>query len=119
MYSYNAVVVSVHDGDGITLLVDLGFDTFHQGPFRLGGCNARELHEPGGIEARDNLAALLPMGTMVSIRTVKPDKYERRYDADIVLPDGRGLVPLLIAEGWAAFWDGTGAKPVPPWPRVV
>jgi micrococcal nuclease len=112
-------VVRVQDGDGIDLDVDLGFDTHHLGAFRLLGCNARELSQPGGKEARDHLAALLPPGAKVTVRTVKPDKYGGRYLAAVTLADGTDLVTQLIADGWAMPWDGTGPKPVPPWPRTT
>jgi endonuclease YncB( thermonuclease family) len=123
MYDYRAVVTSVVDGDTIVAEVDLGFHAWHHGPFRLAGCNARELHAPGGPEARDHLAALLPPGTPVTIQSTRPgtpvpdDKYAPRYDAAITLPDGRDLVTVLVAEHWAAPWDGRGPAPVPPWPR--
>jgi endonuclease YncB( thermonuclease family) len=124
VYEYYAVVRSVHDGDTITCDVDLGLGTWSHGlVLRLYGCNARELTDPGGAEARDNLASLLPLGSRVVVRSYKTgrdlphDKYSGRYDASITLPDGDDLVTLLIAGQWAAAWDGKGAKPVPPWPR--
>jgi endonuclease YncB( thermonuclease family) len=119
LYTYAALVAHVHDGDTVDLDADLGFDTRHFGSFRLLGCNARELAQPGGPEARDHLAALLPPGVKVIAQSVKPDKFGGRYDAAITLPDGTDLVTQLIADQWAAAWDGTGTKPVPPWPRVV
>lgn len=116
MYTYNAVCVSVHDGDTVTLNVDLGFDTWHIGSFRLLGCNARELAEPGGVEARVNLDTML-MGLDLTVDTVKSDKFGPRYDAYLYL-GGVSVVDTLIATGWAITWNGKGVKPVPPWPRV-
>jgi endonuclease YncB( thermonuclease family) len=95
--------------------------------FRLLGCNARELAEPGGVEARDHLAGLVldvgvPVGLGrrgVVLTSVKRDKYGGRYDAAVTLPDGSDLVAGLIAGQWAAPWDGRGPRPVPPWPRTV
>lgn len=117
MFTYVAIVERVIDGDSVGLAVDLGFDTWHRGSFRLLGCNARELSQPGGPDAAANLAALLPAGTRVVIQSVKPDKFGGRYDAAVTLADGTDLVAQLVAQGWAAAWDGTGTKPVPPWPR--
>src|SRR5205814_7565302 len=96
MYDYRATVVAVHDGDTVTLDVDLGYHLHQTGPYRLAGCNARELHAPGGAEARDHLAQLLPPGTEVTIRSLKggpvpDDKYAPRYDATVELPGGRDL----------------------------
>lgn len=126
MYEYNAVVTDVHDGDTVTVHLDLGVDTWkHDFHVRLHGGNARELNQPGGKEAQQNLASLLPVGSTVVVRSYKadhdvdPDKYGGRYLAAITLPDGRDLVTLLIEQQWLAPWDGTGKKPVPPWPRTV
>jgi len=127
-YRYVATVSAVHDGDGFTADVDLGFGVWLRGQtFRLFGCNARELTEPGGPEARDALVGLLldagaNVGTGhrgVILTSVKPDKYGGRWLARVTLPDGSDLVAGLVADGWAAPWDGKGAKPVPPWPRPV
>ncbi len=119
-YRYEAVVTAVHDGDTITADVSLGFGVWMRTQaFRLLGCNARELADPGGSEAHINLAALLLAGPAVTLTSVKPDKYGGRFDAVITLPDGTDLVSRLIAEQWAAPWNGRGAKPVPPWPREV
>lgn len=118
LYIYAATVIAVHDGDTITADIDLGFSVHTIQHLRLLGCNARELSQPGGPDAAANLAGLL-FGKQVTVRSVKPDKFGGRYDAAITLPDGTDLVTQLIADQWAAPWDGTGAKPVPPWPRTV
>lgn len=123
-FTYNATVLSVHDGDTINVDVDHGFFV-HQTPtpIRLLGCNAAELGTPGGDAAKANLEALLPAGTPVVLQTAKPDKFAPRWDAAVMYrgTDGRfrELVDDLIAQGWAAEWNGKGTKPVPPWPRVV
>jgi endonuclease YncB( thermonuclease family) len=126
MYEYSAIIRNVHDGDSITVDLDQGLGTWKHGlALRLYGCNAQELGQPGGGEARDNLAALLPVGTRVTVRSYKADrdlsqdKYGGRYDAAVTLPDGRDLVALLIAQQWVAAWDGKGSRPVPPWPRTI
>lgn len=117
-YLYNAVVLAVHDGDTLTVSLDLGFNLRLQLTVRLVGINARELAEPGGPEARDALGAYLPPGREVSVRTLKPDKFGGRYDADVWLDAGHPTVSeLMVATGWAAAWNGRGPKPVPPWPR--
>lgn len=121
-FIYNATVLYAHDGDTFDCDVDFGFYLHHAPtPVRLLGCNARELSAPGGIEARDNLAALLPVGARVLLQTAKPDKYAPRWDAQVTYLTADGavhdLVTDLIADGWAAAWDGKGSAPVPPWPR--
>lgn len=117
-YVYPATVDHVIDGDSIMLLLDLGFDLTMRMNCRLDGINARELHDPGGKEARDHLAGMLPPGTPVAVISVGWDKYGGR--ADVHVTTGQGdLASLLIAEQWAAEWDGAGPRPVPPWPRTV
>lgn len=124
MYQYYGIVQNVHDGDSITVDLDLGMGVWMRSlALRLYGCNARELSQPGGPEAQANLSVLLPVGTQVVVHSYKADKdlpedkYGGRYDANITLPDGDDLVTLLIAGQWVAPWDGKGTKPVPPWPR--
>jgi endonuclease YncB( thermonuclease family) len=117
-YTYAATVLDVHDGDTIKVRVDLGFvPVLIETSVRLLGCNAIELDAPGGMESRDHLRALA-LGQSVFLRTVKPDKFGGRYDAQVTLPGDVDLVTTLIADGWAAPWDGKGPKPVPVWPRV-
>jgi endonuclease YncB( thermonuclease family) len=134
--SHPATVLTVHDGDTISVSIrlartrarnaDLGFHVYAENGWlvlhadiRLLGCNAIELKDPGGAEAQQNLAALLPLGTVVNVRTVSndPDKWGGRWDGDVTLPDGTSLVDGLIRDGWAAPWTGLGPKPTPDWPR--
>lgn len=123
-----ADVVSIHDGDTLDLdivsTVDIGFNdtitTTRRRNFRLFGCNANELTDPGGIEARDNLRAMLPIGTQLRLASVKDDKYGGRFDA--ILWAGTpgneyNVVQKLIDTHWAVAWNGNGTKPKPPWPR--
>jgi micrococcal nuclease len=130
-YTYRGQVLEVHDGDTVRLDLDLGVGTSHRDidlgfdvhilgrrlrlreDVRLYGCNAIELAQPGGTEARDHLASLLPVGTWASVETIKNDKYGGRYDAKITLPDGSDLTARMIADGYAAPWDGIGPKTVP------
>lgn len=123
-FTFYALIRDVHDGDTLYGWVDHGMGLWNHGAssngvgLRLNGCNARELSQDGGKEARDNLASLIPVGSVVPITSVKWDKYSNRLDVTITLADGTDLVSKLIADGWAAAWDGTGARPVPAWPRV-
>lgn len=115
-----AYITRVIDGDTVDVDIDVGWDVWVRNQsLRLAGCNAREHSQAGGPEAAANLAQLLPAGTQVTLTSIKPDKFGGRYDAVIKLPDGRDLTLLLIAQQWAAAWNGQGVKPVPPWPRTV
>lgn len=107
------------DGDlGFHLYAERGHVVLHV-PVRLLGCNAAEHGTPGGDAATQHLKQLLPLGTSVALSTVAADKYGTRWDATVTLFDGTDLVTQLIAQQWAAPWDGLGSKPVPPWPRTV
>lgn len=122
-FVYRATILGVQDGDGLVVDLDQGRGQHDLGengkglPLRLAGCNARELSEPGGPEAAEHLATLLPLGTRVHIATIKPDKYGGRWQARVELLDGTDLVELLVAEQWVAPWNGRGPRPLPPWPR--
>jgi endonuclease YncB( thermonuclease family) len=116
----------VHDGDTFYVdFLDLGVG-HRQYPLgndkhiavRLAGSNAIELPDPGGVESRDALAALLGTG-YVWLRTVKPDEFKNRIDAYPFLPDGTDVVATQISRGWLAPWNGRGTKPVPAWPRLA
>lgn len=123
-YVYNAVVASpspgvpaVHDGDSFHADLDLGMGVWMRGLMvRFNGANAAELGTPGGAAARDNLRAILPDGTKLLLRSVAWDKYGGRIDADVIY-DNTDMVAELVADDWLAPWDGTGPRPVPPWPR--
>lgn len=117
---HGAQVLRVIDGDTVELAVNCGFNVWvHAQAFRLVGCNAIEHDQPGGVEATANLSQLLPVGSVVSLTSIRPDKFGGRYDAVITLPDGRDLVQVLLASGWVAPWKGRGPKPVPVWPRTA
>jgi endonuclease YncB( thermonuclease family) len=119
-FQYRAEVERVIDGDTVVLAVDLGFGVWLRAQsFRLLGINAREKAEAGGAEARAHLQAVLPIGMVLLINSVKPDKFGGRFDAHVILPNGTVLSQFLIQTGWAAAWSGAGTKPLPPWPRTA
>jgi endonuclease YncB( thermonuclease family) len=120
-FVFNATVISWHDADTGRFYVDRGDRDYSVWTIRLVGCAARELSAPGGLEARDDLMRRLPPGVAVVLATVKPDKYGGRLLATVTyLRDGQpaDLATDLIADGWAAPWDGSGKQPQPPWPRL-
>lgn len=133
---YRAVVVGIHDGDTITVDVvlarvgrskvdiDLGFHV-HRGPHgltlakqpvRLKGCNAPELATDQGKQALAYLQTILKVGDTVTLLSHGVDKFGGRIDGEITLPDGRDLTRTMINSGFAAPWDGKGAKPLPAQP---
>lgn len=123
-----ATVLRVVDGDTLHLNVrlgalDLGTETLglyaEDEPVRLDGCNAAAKSTPGGAAAAANLTALLPPGTPVTATITGEYKYGGEVMVSITLADGTDLVQTLIAEQWAAPWDGRGKQPIPPWPRAT
>ena len=57
MYTYNATVTKVVDGDTIDALIDLGFDTWKQVRIRLNGINTPESRTRDLEEKKLGLAA--------------------------------------------------------------
>lgn len=79
MYIYNAHVVSVYDGDTITVDIDLGFDTtLKNQKIRLYGINCPEmkgLNKALGVISRDALRTRI-LGKDIVIETIQ-DKKEK------------------------------------------
>jgi micrococcal nuclease len=107
-------VVSVHDGDTLTVSLDGGL----RQPVRLAGIDAPELAQPGpwGVYARDRLRALVAHG-QVTVR-VEPgrDPYGRLLAT--VLVDGRPVQEDLVAWGLAYAWVPAGGKRPSTWARL-
>jgi micrococcal nuclease len=117
-YEYRAIVQDVHDGDTITVDVDLGWNVWRRGErLRLLGINAPELYTDSGKAAQIWLARMLPRGTPVAVRTEKDkaEKYGRMlatvWDNDHDDVHGDSLNDLLVAAGHAVRWDGKGPRP--------
>lgn len=104
MYTYNATITKVVDGDTVDLLVDLGFHAEINIRTRLLGLNAPEVKEQAGKDARDALRAKLPVGTRVDVQTFKDpgDKYGR-WLAQIDAGD-ENINAWLIDNGYAVSY---------------
>lgn len=107
---YKARVVDVHDGDTLSLDIDLGFGMFVVGKSlsgqsllscRLFGINAPELSTPAGLQARDFLRTLATPGTIVSVVSHGWDKYGGRFDGEVQLSDGTLLSEIMVSSGHA------------------
>jgi micrococcal nuclease len=115
MYEYRAIVRDVHDGDTITVDVDLGWKTWRHGEaLRLIGIQAPELAAAGGQDARVYLAGLLPLGAEVVIRTErdKREKYGRMLAT--VYPAGAPTFTVndaMVRANHAVLWNGKGPRP--------
>lgn len=88
-YKYNATLTAIHDGDTVTVEVDLGFYITARKIVRLAGINAPELSTPEGVTAKTALVGLV--GTLprhVTVQSYKTgiEKYGR-WLADIWVGD--------------------------------
>lgn len=105
-YQYSATVVSIYDGDTITVMVDLGFGVQVKQKLRLARINTPEVkgaQREQGIASRDYLIALVPIGSQIDIRTIR-DSQEKygRYLAEVFKED-ICVNDLLVQAGMAAY----------------
>ena len=110
MYTYEATILKIVDGDTAKISDDLGFGISAKITVRWLGINAPELSTPEGKAARDALNAQLPPGTVCTITTVKDplvskEKYGR-YLATFTLADGTNVNDWLVKSGYAVSYDG-------------
>ena len=113
MYTYNAKVIRVIDGDSCVVSVDLGFRINYEIKLRLAGISAPEVRgpeRPEGLKSRDFLRSLI-LGKEVQVRTMK-DSQEKygRYLADIYLlgiklPDNNCVNSLMVEHGFAKVYE--------------
>jgi len=110
LYHYRAEVISIYDGDTITVDVDEGFGDSTKEILRLARINAPEVRgeeRNKGLEARDWLRLAIPPGSQIFIHTDK-DKTGKygRYIAEIyTLEDGNyiNLNDELVLTGHAEY----------------
>ena len=110
-FTYAAKCVAVHDGDTVTLNVDLGFRLCQRGlAIRLNGINAPELNTDAGKAAQAWLASRL-LNQDVTLHSImdRQEKYGRIL-GEIWLGD-ENVNMSLVAAGHAKYWDGKGARP--------
>jgi micrococcal nuclease len=107
-YIRNATVLSVIDGDTVSLNVDLGCDITLDMRCRLDGINAPEKNTPEGKTAKAWIEKTLPAGADVVVQTVK-DKKEKygRYLAVVFLPgQTKSINDQLVEQGMAKEYHG-------------
>lgn len=99
---YDARVTRVIDGDTIVVVPTEGIHV------RLLDCWAPETRgpdAPDGLKAREFLAGLLPVGSVVRIEAVGRDPFGREL-ATAWLPDGRSAGAEVVAAGHATVGRG-------------
>jgi len=109
-YSYKAIVVSVYDGDSLTLDIDLGLGVWKKGQkIRLLGIDTPEMR---GEEREEGLVSKarvvdLVLNKEVVVQTEKTGKYGRWLGIIWFLSDDgewRNLNNLLVSEGLAEVY---------------
>ena len=102
MYIYNAIIVSVYDGDTVTADIDLGFEVWLKGQkLRLLNIDTPEVRgkeKAEGIVSRDALSSRI-LGKEVKIKSDRKGKYGR-WLVEIFLDD-ENINNWLLAEGLA------------------
>ncbi len=96
MYTYNAKIERIVDGDTIDLVIDVGFKLYFHQRTRLRGIDAPELSTVMGKTVKEFLISALPVGTDVVVTTYKGDKYGR-WLTDIHLSPN--MTPTLVDTG--------------------
>lgn len=125
----DAAPVAVTDGDTFdcrvtkSFTIDVGFggattgSTTYQVRLRLARVNAPSNKKPAGQASQAWLAVHLLSCPQVALATLDAYKFGGpRYSpgewmAEVTLPDGRDLSDLMVAEGFAVYWDGAGPRP--------
>ena len=94
LYHYRGVIVSVYDGDTVTVDLDLGLKVWARGQvLRLYGIDTPEIRgaeRPAGVKVRDFVRGWLPTGAVVEVRTYK---------------DKTGKFGRWLAEIWPEGWE--------------
>ena len=109
---YPADVVRVIDGDTVAVNVRVWPSVLIETSIRVLGVDTPELRgkceseREKAREARSFVRKLLPAGSKIVLKKVKPDKYAGRHDAEIWLADGRSLAELLIGAKLAREYHG-------------
>jgi len=107
LYTYKAKVISVYDGDTVTLEIDLGMHIKVQVKGRLLGIDTPELRgkeRVDGLKARDYVRELiLDQDIYVKTKKDKTGKYGR-WLVTIYLEDGTDLNQHLIDKGMAQVY---------------
>lgn len=116
----NTIISNIVDGDTVDALVtrDIGFEGVLTFPvrLRLNRINAPKLSSRAGKKCRERVLTLVT-GRELHVLTVKGYKYGApadktgEYMAEVMLPEGGTLSDLLVHEGLAVYWDGSGPRP--------
>ncbi len=104
LYTYNAKVVKVIDGDTVDVMMDLGFEVYKKVRCRLAGINSPELNTDEGKIAKAFLIGALPVDTPLVVFSKVYDKYGRSVAE--LYQDGVSISKLMIDSGHAVPYTG-------------
>lgn len=107
VYTYNAQLQEVIDGDTYKLLVDLGFGVHYSIHIRIRGINTVEIYgedKEEGFEVADYVRAMFERSKKIVIETQYIRSF-KRYQGDVYLDD-IDLAEHLLAEGMAELSEG-------------
>ncbi len=85
LFTYQAKVERVVDGDTLRVKIDLGFDTWVRQYLRLRGIDCPELHTAEGGKAKRFVEKQLEKVPYILLTSTRSDKYDR-YLADVFIP---------------------------------
>jgi len=111
-YALPAVVRYIVDGDTFSAGVRLEDDTVVSVRVRIRNVDTPELHGDCVDEivaanvAKNRLAELLPVDTVVELENIKDDKYLGRIDANVLDSRGRDVGKILSREGLGRAYNG-------------
>jgi micrococcal nuclease len=107
-YMYNLIgVPRVHDGDTVTVTVDLGFELYSVLHVRMAGINAPELPTDAGKAARNALEDYIfahPVGWTAQTFKSGHEKYGR-WLATLYAPDGTDMNKWMLDNGHAVVMN--------------
>lgn len=111
LYTYQAKIVSVYDGDTVTAEIDLGFHVKVTEKIRLSGIKTPELRgseRQEGLKSRNELRKwILDKELFINTQKDKQGKYGR-YLGTLYLEENGELVNInkrLVDEGFAEYKD--------------
>ena len=107
MYQYEATILKVVDGDTINVRLDLGMSVSFDTALRIAHINAPEKNTIEGVTAMREAIALMPVGSIVIVNTIK-DRKEKygRYLATVTLSDGTDFGDTMLIKGLATLYEG-------------
>lgn len=103
MFTYQAEVYNVVDGDTVDVMVDLGFKMYTKQRIRLAGLDTPERGQPGYTEAGDRLRALV-LNKRVRLVTTRASKWG--YFLGELYVDDANVNSIMLLEGLAKPYDG-------------